>query len=341
MARDVSDALTRYNADVDRAMRRVVDSLPDSPLASMVRYHLGWVDASGAANQAPAGKGLRPALCLLSCEEAGGRVSDAFGVAAAIELIHNFSLVHDDVQDQSPERRHRPAVWKLWGEGQAINVGDAIFALAHLAVLDEQISHLESAVQVIAIRRLNQCCLNLVTGQTLDLLHQRRLDLSTDDYFRMIGGKTSDLIATSCELGAVVAGADSDRVAAFRRFGRLAGLAFQIVDDVLGIWGDDTITGKPRADDVFKQKVTLPVLEGFVHLNDADRTTLKAIYAGLVVSSDDVARALELLDRAGARERVEETARAYLADSLAALDEASPSGDGLRALAHRLVERET
>lgn len=334
-----TDPLSRYSADVEAAMRRTVDLLPDSLLRTMVRYHLGWVDASGQPGRAAKGKGLRPALCLVTCAAAGGRPATAIGAAAAIELLHNFSLVHDDIQDQSPERHHRPAVWTIWGEAQAINAGDALFALAHLAPTLPENGCLPAAMLAMVLAQLDRCCLRLVTGQTLDLVQQRQADASAEQYFTMIGGKTAALIGASCAIGALVAGAEERRASVFERFGVLAGLAFQIVDDVLGIWGEQAATGKPQADDVYKQKITLPVVLAMRDAPGPSSARLRGIYSGAVVTPEDVADAIEILDQVDARGQVEAEANRLLAEALETLEAAAPRGDDLSALAHRLVAR--
>ena len=222
----------------------------------MARYHLGWEDERGNPSDA-GGKGLRAGLCLLACEAAGGDWKIAMPAAAAVELVHSFSLVHDDIQDRDRERHHRPAVWTVWGEAQAINAGDALLALARLALAGASVP---SKTLVRAGRCLDEATLEMVEGQVLDLEFENCDYVSVDEYLDMVGRKTGALFACSLSLGAIVAGAGNQRVGQFDRLGRRLGVAFQVRDDVLGIWGEAEKTGKPAGADLQRRKKSLPVL---------------------------------------------------------------------------------
>jgi geranylgeranyl diphosphate synthase, type I len=216
----------------------------------------------GGKAKAPAaeaqGKRIRPLLVLLSAEAAGGPWRKALPSAAAVELLHNFSLVHDDIQDQSPLRRSRPTVWVKWGIAQAINAGDVLFTLSFLS-LQRLLDALPSEDVLLSSRLLQQTCLRLTEGQYLDISYEKR-NLPMEAYWPMIGGKTAALISCCTELGAVAAGADEHRRAAFHAYGDNLGLAFQVLDDWLGIWGDAGQTGKSVESDLASGKKTLPVL---------------------------------------------------------------------------------
>jgi len=225
----------------------------------MLSYHLGWT-GEGAGPEAT-GKRIRPLLVLLTAAASGGSWESALPAAAAVELVHNFSLVHDDIQDNSEKRRGRATVWVKWGQPQAINAGDGLFVLSNLAITDLTSSY-PSGVVVQAAQILHETCLNLTRGQYLDISYEKRTDLSVEDYWPMIAGKTASLLSGCCQLGALLGGADEATLDAYRSFGHYLGLAFQVQDDLLGIWGDEAVTGKSAASDLVEGKKSLPVLAG-------------------------------------------------------------------------------
>ncbi len=318
-------------------------AVPDPRVAlhyEMMAYHLGWRDEHLRPARANAGKRVRPMLCLLACEAVGGRVEDALPAAVAVELLHNFSLIHDDIEDNSPTRRHRPTVWKLWGVPQAINVGDAMFTLARRALHDLTDHHPARRV-LAAFRLFDDACVALTEGQHLDMRFEHTLDVTVDDYLFMIQGKTAALLATSVALGALLGGADEAIQEKYHAFGKNLGLAFQIVDDILGIWGDEAVTGKSAASDILSKKKTLPVLYGLNHPEVGP--TLRDLYAGPPFTPEDVARVLDLLEQASAREYARRLAAAYHREALTALDATgitSPAQDALRAFAEDLLGRQ-
>lgn len=227
----------------------------------LLTYHMGWTGEK--VNDYSKGKRIRPLLLLL-CSVCGINNFDwhhALPGAAAIELIHNFSLIHDDIEDGSDKRRNRPTVWKKWGVPQGINAGDALFALSNLAATDLIINNPSEAVVKIS-RILHQTCLNLTCGQYLDMFFENIYTVTLDDYWKMIAYKTSSLISASTEIGSILAGVDEDQQEVFRQFGHFLGLAFQIKDDILGIWGNEDKTGKSSANDLISHKKSLPVLFG-------------------------------------------------------------------------------
>jgi geranylgeranyl diphosphate synthase type I len=264
----------------------------------MLRYHLGWVDEEFRPAQSDPGKRIRARLCMLACEASGGRAEQALQAATAVELIHNFSLIHDDIQDRSELRRHRRTVWSIWGEAQAINAGDEMFVLAQLALLE---ADSEPSTTIRAIRALNEACRLLCEGQYLDLDFERRTEVSVAEYYAMIERKTAALIEAACRLGAIFGSGSDEVVAALAGFGRLLGLAFQVRDDYLGIWGTPGQTGKAAADDVASKKKTLPLLYALERSDAGDRETLRAILdrPGRT-SAGELATALAILDHSGA-----------------------------------------
>ncbi len=223
----------------------------------MLTYHMGWTGEG--SNLGPAGKRIRPLLVLLVAAALRNDWMAALPGAAAVEIVHNFSLVHDDIEDNSPTRRGRPALWTKSGMAMAINAGDALFAMAHLAILDLGKSFRPELV-LKAAGYLQQACLELTCGQFMDMAYQRRTGLSLQDYWSMIEGKTASLLASGAQIGALLGSESESSAERFREFGRLLGLAFQVQDDILGIWGDEAMTGKSAASDLVEGKSSLPVL---------------------------------------------------------------------------------
>ncbi|MEK7215017.1 MAG: polyprenyl synthetase family protein, partial [Chloroflexota bacterium] len=300
--------LDRFTAPVQIEMRHVFNGRVD-PFYQMARYHLGWVDQHGVAAAGDGGKGLRSTLCLLSTEAVGGSVERVLPAAAALELVHNFSLVHDDVQDDSVSRRHRPTVWSLWGKPQAINVGDSLFSLARLALLRLSANAVPSRHVVHLAVRLDETCLRLCEGQYLDMEFQARPHVTLEQYVEMIDGKTAALMACACYFGAFLGGYEPAVAGQFHEIGRDLGLAFQIKDDVLGVWGASETTGKPVADDILSRKKTFPAVYASTKADPGVRTQLAEIYARPQMAQRDVAQVLELFDEAGARAAAEAAAR--------------------------------
>ncbi len=311
---------SRYQPYLDEELRLMVGD-SSLPLYHMMRYHLGWVDESGQARLTKGGKLLRPGLCLLSCESTGGDWRKALPAAAALELLHNFTLIHDDIEDGDRERRGMPTVWHLWGQAQGINTGDAMHVLARLALLGLEENGISSDKVLRAARLLDETCLRLCEGQYLDISFEERLDIGVDDYLEMIGGKTAALFACSLKLGAMMGTNDEQMIEHMYEFGRNLGLAFQIQDDILGIWGEDSKTGKSRASDIIKRKKTLPVIYGMQKADHAQREELFAIYACETLSEKALLQVLMILDSAGARQYAESVARKYCDKSLATLEQ--------------------
>ncbi len=305
-------------ADTEAEILQVVDAV-DAPatrgLYDMVRYHLGLDGPPGLS-----GKRLRPLLGLLAYASIAGDHRRALPGAAAVELGHNFSLVHDDIEDRDVERRHRAALWTVYGVGQAINAGDTLFVLSRLAL--HRLTDLGfSDRKVLRLMRLyDDTCLALCEGQYLDIrASDHGAEMSVDGYFDMIGRKTAALIAASVEAGALLATDDQAVVDAYRRFGWALGLAFQVNDDVLGIWGQEQVTGKEPSD-LAKHKKTLPVLYALEHATPGDRERLVDLYARSDSTGDEVAEARAILERSGARDYARAEARRFRDEALAALD---------------------
>ncbi len=290
-----------------------------APFYGMMAYHLGWQEASGQPVAGPAGKRLRPLLCLLAAEVAGPW-ERALPAAAAVELVHNFTLVHDDIEDHSPLRRGRPTVWSLWGVPQAINAGDGLFILARTALLRLGRRGVRESVVLQAVELLDGAVLRICEGQFLDLAFERRLDVTESDYTEMVARKTAALLEAAVHLGALAGGAPDGVIAALRAYGAALGLAFQVQDDLLGVWGEESRTGKPAAADIHGRKLGLPAVHALAHSSPADRAALVQVYGGSgAVDPGDVATVLAVLERAGTRAYVERAAARYHQEAQSAL----------------------
>jgi geranylgeranyl diphosphate synthase type I len=305
-------------ADTEQEIMRLVSDrdAPTSGLYEMCRYHLG-LDGSGSS-----GKRMRPLLGLLTYASIRGDHQAALPGAAAVELGHNFSLVHDDIEDGDTERRHRPTLWALHGIPQAINAGDMLFTLSRKAL--HRLTDLGfSDTKVLRLMRLHDdTCLALCEGQYLDIWASERSEpMSVELYFDMIGRKTAALIAASVEAGAVLATDDEAVVDRYRAFGWALGIAFQLNDDLLGIWGEQALTGKEPTD-VARHKMTLPVIYAFEHAGPDDRDRLEAVWRTDKPAAGQVAEAVTLIEKLGGRDYTRDQAREYRDTALAELDAA-------------------
>lgn len=341
---NLQSALDTYLPWIEDELRACLavpeDGVPD--FFGILHYHMGWADERFVPVVARTGKRIRPVLTLLTCQAAGGEARRALPAAAAVEIIHNFSLIHDDIEDKSDTRRGRRTVWSLWGQPQAINAGDGMFALAYLALERLAEQGVVAGRVTLALRIVAETCVALCQGQHLDMAFETSLDVDADGYLRMIGGKTAALLGCAVHLGAVVAGAEPAIGARYRRVGELLGFAFQIQDDVLGIWGDAAVTGKPVADDIRSRKKTLPVIHALRRPGDAGAARLAALYAQPALTEADVQEATALLAAAGARDHAEQLAGVYLERALQELEAAQPepeAGQALLDLAYALVQR--
>ncbi len=306
---------------------------------TMLNYHLGFADAEGRPVQLSAGKRIRPMLVLLACEACGGEAQQALPAAAAVELLHNFSLIHDDIEDGDELRRGRPTLWKLWGVPQAINAGDAMFAQAHMAMGRLADVGVPAEQVVRALRTFDAMSVHLTIGQHLDMGFEQRADVTAADYMAMIAGKTAALTRACCEIGAIVAGADDARVVALGEFGRGLGLSFQLQDDVLGIWGDPAKTGKQDSD-LAHGKKTLPVL--YAADQDVRVRERYLVRNSTVLTVADLAELKTMIEDAGGRVHTEAAAEAAFAQSMEAWDAAEVENDAgvaLRDLAQSLLGR--
>lgn len=342
---NIQTRFDRYLQAIEKELKATL-KVPHEVLAffyGMMHYHLGWVDEHFIACDVYRGKRLRPLFCLLTCEAVSGDFSPALPAAAAVEIVHNFSLIHDDIEDNSPTRRHRTTVWKLWGIPQGINVGDGLFVQAYLALSHLVERGVPHARALSAQRALIEAALTLCEGQYLDMTFEPRLDVSLDEYLWMIRNKTATLLACSCQLGAMVVSDDSTLIAHYRRFAENLGMAFQIQDDILGIWGQEEVTGKSAVGDIQQRKKTLPFVYAVsVAGQDEAGRRLKEIYSRPVIDERAVAEVLDILAAVGAREYALEMGAEYHRLALKELEATgvdNAAQASLRDLANLLVGR--
>ncbi|HEY3285437.1 MAG TPA: polyprenyl synthetase family protein [Armatimonadota bacterium] len=311
---------------------------PAEALYRMSEYHLGWRDHEGTPIQEEertrlGGKRLRPVLCLLACEAISGSPNAALPAAAGIEFIHNFSLIHDDIEDRDEARRHRPTVWKVWGVPQAINVGSNMQALVYSAASRTADRGLPSHAVAWLLRRLTDATLRMTEGQFLDMSFEQARQLSVEEYWTMVGGKTAALLTATTAVGAGLGlrscGSQGPEALelAFERFGRLFGLAFQARDDYLGVWGQTEVTGKPVYADLLRKKKSLPVAFSLANATGANLKCLRDYYASPTPEPNKVPDVLAVAEGLGAREYVQQQVEHLTDQAFSALEEVRPSAD--------------
>ncbi|MGH8876703.1 MAG: family 2 encapsulin nanocompartment cargo protein polyprenyl transferase [Stackebrandtia sp.] len=335
--RSATEILTDSRGLVEPGLRAAIDSLP-GPSRHISGYHFGWWDPEGRPASQDAGKAIRPALALLCARAVGASVTEALPAAVAVELVHNFSLVHDDVIDRDVTRRHRPTAWSLFGDGAAILAGDSLSTLAfdvlagsgHPAAID-------------GIRILNRAIQDLIDGQHADMTFEERNDIKPDECRAMAVAKTGALLGCACALGARFGGGDPSQVEALRGFGNDLGLAFQHVDDLLGIWGDPRQTGKPVYSDLHNRKKSLPIVAALASQTPA-AAVLSCLFSGTdELSEADADRAAALVEEAGGRHWSREQAESLVASALRRLRSVEPPSTAaaeLEALAHVITRRD-
>jgi geranylgeranyl diphosphate synthase type I len=330
---DLKTLLPQIESELQKQVSRL-DSPRTKPFHEMLSYHMGWT-GEGAGPEAT-GKRIRPLMVLLCTAACGADWQSALPAAAAVELVHNFSLVHDDIQDNSDKRRGRTTVWVKWGMPMAINVGDALFVMSNQAIIDLKESY-PAEVVVRAAEILHNTCLDLTRGQFLDMSYEKTNDLAVEDYWPMVSGKTAALLSACCHLGALLGGGDEAKQDAYRSFGHYLGLAFQVEDDLLGIWGDESVTGKSAANDLIEGKKSLPVLAGL-----SANGKFAARWKQGPIRSEEVQELARLLAREGGYEVAVEAAKQMTDLALMNLRGADPqgeAGEALFELADKLLKR--
>lgn len=320
MTSTIQSALSRYYYEIDTALRATLSSALQECLASgshglqtyygLLQYHLGWVDTQLSPTKNNPGKLLRPTLLLLAYEAAGAwdLASDsssdrtylqrALPAAIAVELTHNFTLIHDDIEDGDVERRHRPTLWKLWGVPQAINAGDGMYALARLSLWGVLEQGVEGMIAARLGQSLDHACLVLSEGQYLDISFEQLQAISVATYIDMIYRKTGALMQCATHMGALLGTRDRETIESLTQFGQAIGIAFQMRDDMLGIWATSTELGKSAAGDVYRRKKSLPILHALEHASSTDRQRLRSIYQQeFPVSAEQVEQVLTIFEQ--------------------------------------------
>ncbi|MGK5629221.1 polyprenyl synthetase family protein [Streptomyces sp. URMC 123] len=316
---DVMALLERGRTLATPVLRAAVDRLAP-PMDTVAAYHFGWIDAEGRPSAGDSGKAVRPALALLSAEAAGAPPEVGVPGAVAVELVHNFSLLHDDLMDGDEQRRHRDTVWKVHGPAQAILVGDALFALANEVLLE-----LGTVEAGRATRRLTTASRKLIDGQAQDISYEHRERVTVEECLEMEGNKTGALLACAVSIGAVLGGADDRTADTLEAYGYHLGLAFQAVDDLLGIWGDPEATGKRTWSDLRQRKKSLPVVAALAAGGPASERLAELLAADAKSSEfddfdeEEFATRAALIEEAGGREWTSQEARRQHATALDAL----------------------
>ncbi len=334
----IQSAMTRHRAEIETALRQAVQrasamaeqstlSNDLQPFYGQIAYHFGWVDTNFLPEQSKSGKLLRPNLLLLAYEAAGawnaaagvdaaninekGYLRRALPAAAAIEMTHNFTLIHDDIEDGDTQRHHRPTLWNVWGVPDAINTGDGLFALSRLTLWHVLNEGVEGNIAARLGAVLDKACLVLSEGQYLDISFEKRQDISVAMYEDMIGRKTGILMSCATEMGALLGTRDQETIERLRRFGYAMGIAFQVRDDLLGVWASVEELGKTSAGDIYRRKKSLPILHALEHANKRDRQYLRQVYTQeYPVSTEQVEAVLAIFERTGTKTYC----RAFLAE---------------------------
>ena len=343
---EVTALQQRYLGAINDELRQGVPprrAASQDDVHTLLRYHLGWEEADGAPSKAGAGKGLRPVLCLMACEMTSGDWRPALPAAVSLELIHNFSLIHDDIQDKDITRRGRATAWSIWGVPKALTAGNAMRVLADQSLLRLADLGLSPDCTTAAAQMLTTRYMEMIEGQYLDMSFEQSYTVTTDDYMDMIGRKTGALVESAMFLGALVGSCDSQAAQGFGACGRLLGLAFQVQDDYLGIWGDPAKLGKPVGSDIWRKKKSLPVLHVFQNAQGKDREELRRIYSAPQVGGEDVEAVMSMMDSMGTAAFVQETAKAHAQIALEPLQSLDLPPQTLRqvqAMAEFFVTRE-
>lgn len=341
---ELPGVFSRYRTHINAGLRAALDR-DGLPLFDMLRYHMGWLDEDFQPVSANAGKAVRPALCLFACEAVGGDWRQALPAAASIELIHNFSLVHDDIQDGDIERRHRPTIWYRWGHSHGLNAGSAMNVLANLAMLAPSEVPLDRDATLQASRILTEACLRMIEGQALDLSYEQRATVTVDDYLIMIEKKTGALLEASLHIGAMIGTRSEASIESVRRFGAGIGRLFQVQDDILGVWGRTEATGKPIANDLRRRKKSLPVVHALEHAGEKPGTERFAtIYRSKEpLSEEDLAELLAILEVSGSYQFCRGMAQREASHALEALEAVEMSAEARKEnadLVQFLLERD-
>ena len=309
---NIDELIQEFVPEIEKILKNQINQINDGyeDLRFMLRYHMGWENGD---NFNSGGKRIRPTLLLLSILATGGKWRNGLTAAASVELIHNFSLIHDDIEDNSEYRHGRTTLWKKWGIPQALNTGDLMFTLAQKALLDG-VGDLSNEIILKSLIILQNTCMRLTKGQYLDLLFETKDVISVDDYFEMISGKTAALLSCATEIGATISGANKMEIESLGKYGYSLGMAYQAIDDILGIWGDEKVIGKSSDNDLIAKKKTLPILHAL-----QNNTNFRKIWLEDEVNPENFILLKNLMEDAGSKDYAEEIAAKFTSDAKNAL----------------------
>ncbi|PZC48617.1 MAG: geranylgeranyl diphosphate synthase, type I [Chloroflexi bacterium] len=296
--------LSAYREILDVSLREAV-SEKLSYTATPIEYHMGWSNSSGNPIKSTKGKRLRPALMLFACLSLGGKIESVLPPAVAIELVHNFSLIHDDIEDRDIQRHNRPTVWSIWGEPKAIHLGSILYDLAFLQM--KKARGIPPERLIYASSRLSESSFEMMKGQYLDISFEGRAKASTKEYIEMIAFKTASLIACALDIGVFIGTGNCKLAASLALIGRQIGQLFQIRDDILGIWGDVQSTGKPVGADIRRKKKSFPIVYAMEVANKSSAVNLNYIFSKPLLDDRDVEKVLDTLDNTNAKSQSEAT----------------------------------
>lgn len=318
---NVPDFFARYQPVIDAALRAELGAYaPD--IRTTHRYHMGWVDTDGADISATQGKRLRPTMVLLGADAVGGDTCSVLPVATALEYVHNFSLIHDDLEDRDRFRHHRPTIWVVWGDATAILSGNWMLKLADQSTRALHESGISQNLTLTVQQQIALAYMRMIEGQHMDIAFEDRDAVSLDEYLSMIERKTGALIETSLYLGALVASkvkTNNQIPDGLRRAGYEFGRLFQIRDDILGVWGSDE-TGKPVCGDILNKKKTLPAVHALNYTTGKAAARVRAIYSKTELNDDDVQSVLEIMDEVGTYEFCESMSAKHWAATAEIID---------------------
>ena len=289
----------------------------------MLRYCMGWSDKDGIPVNGVMGKSLRPSLCLFACEAVGGNMRNALPAAASLELIHNFSLIHDEIEDFDETRHHRPTLWALWGINKALVAGNALRIVADQSMEMMRKNDDKDTERILkGVELLTEACLEMIEGQYMDISFEGRIDITLNQYMSMISRKTGALIRCALHLGAVMGTENLRTLEIFRRTGTSLGYVFQIRDDILGIWGQEESTGKPVGIDILRKKNSLPIVHAMDKADSKGRERLREIYSLQSLGEPEVLAVLDIMEQAGTRDYAQGLAHQYEEEALKSFSDA-------------------
>ena len=297
---ELPSMFAEYRADIGTALREALRN--DDLVYTLLRYYMGWVDPEGNPTSGTEGKFLRPTLCLFSAEAIGGEREQAMPAAAALELIHNFSLIHDDIQDRDETRHHRKTLWAVWGIPKALVAGNVLRIVADSTLDDIRSKGVPTSRAIAVVNQLTQAYLEMIEGQYLDISFEGQSEIGLKQYLDMIARKTGALIRCSFTMGALIGSPNAKVADAFQESGRALGFIFQVRDDILGIWGDEESTGKPVGADIRRKKNSFPAVYAMSEAKGEDKRHLLSIYGKEEPSDTDVEDVLHIMDGLNVRE---------------------------------------